>query len=133
LDVIGHVAAGVGQSEQAQFTIPAGWTGQIVSGHVSVLESAGAAVKETSALVKIWIRDYQADTSPLSAPGTTNNYESWRRVQTIDVNSRGDTGAPIGSISKIAEKSDMKISAEVSVDDTAVDARFNLVLVKNTV
>ena len=133
LDVIGHIGAGEGQSEQTQYTIPAGFTGHIINGRVACLESAGAAVKETSAVVKIWLRSFIADTSPLTDPGTTNNYGSWRKVQSVDVNSRGSTGEPISTVSKIAEKTDLRFSAEVSVDDTAVNARFNMILVKNTI
>jgi len=132
-DVIGFVSAGSGQSEQAQYTIPAGYTGHIVSGACSILEKSGAGPKETSGHVKFYIRDYQADTSPLSAPGTTNNYESWRMVQSCDLNSRGSTVAPITSISKILERSDVRATGEVSVNDSSVDVRFNMVLVKNTV
>lgn len=132
-DVIGFVTAGNGQSEQAQYTIPAGWTGHIISGAGSVLEKVGAGPKETSAHVKFYIRDYQADTSPLSAPGTTNNYESWRMVQSVDLNSRGSTVAPITTISKILERSDLRAAGEVSVNDSSVDVRFNMVLVKNTI
>jgi len=131
-DVIGFVAAGNGQSEQAQRTIPAGYTGHITAGACSILEKSGAGPKETSGHVKFYIRDYQADTSPLSVPGTTNNYESWRMVQSVDLNSRGSTVAPITSISRILEKSDIRASGEVSVNDSSVDVRFNLVLVKNT-
>jgi len=122
---LGYVAATHGQSEQCQYTVPAGKTAHIVSGRASLQETEGGALKEASALVHVWVRDYNASSN--------NNYNSWRTVQTTNINNRGATTGPINSVSGIAEKSDIRVGADVAVNDTSVEARLNIVLVDNSV
>ena len=119
--VLGYILIGQGQSEQCQYTVPAGKTAHIIGGKASVAESPGGALKETSALVKIWVRDYNA--------ASTNNYNSWRMIESADINNRGAGNVDLDSASRIAAKSDIRVSAAVSADNTQVDVRLNIVLV----
>ena len=119
--ILSYVTATHGQSEQAQYTVPAGKVAHIDSGHASCQEEEGGALKETSAIVHIWVREYNE--------ASYNNYDCWRAVQTTDVNNRGSTGTPIETVSGIPEKSDIRASADAGVDGTSVSVRMNILVV----
>ena len=123
--ILAYIIATPGQTEQCQYTVPAGKTAHIVGGRASLQETEGGALKEVSALVHIYVRDYNAS--------SYNKYNSWRNVQTIDINNRGSTTSNIDTVSGIAQKSDIRVSADVSVNDTSVEARLNIVVVDNAV
>ena len=123
-NMLGHIVAGEGQSEQAQFTVRAGHTAQIIMGETSLRETSQGALKETSSLTQVWIRDYNES--------STDNYNCWRKVESIDLNNRGKGQASFGPISQISEKADIRVSAIVGANDTQVDASFQIVEVRNS-
>lgn len=124
-NIIGYVTAGHGQSEQLQYTVPAGKTAHVYSGFFGVKEKEGAALAETSCIVHVWARNYNA--------ASTNNLESWRLLESVDINNRGAGYARVGPISNIPQKSDIRVSAKVAANDTEVNGRLDIVLVDNAI
>ena len=120
-----YIPANKGQTQQAAYTVPAGYTAHFVGGLFSIDETAGGALKEATAFVHGDIRLYDEN--------STNNYQSWRTLFQTDLNNRG-TGAlaiPQTVTNPIPEKTDVRIRAEVGVNDTEVTARLFIILREN--
>ena len=125
------VPAADGQSQQLHYTIPAGKTGYVVGNKFSCVKGGGGGggpgPGSGTAGIRFrgWVRTY----NELS----NNNYESWRKIYQKDVTESGGnpSDAPEFLSDPIAEKTDIRITAESDTSNMLVDGRVYIVLKDN--
>ena len=119
------IPASEGRTQQLLYTVPAGKTAYVTGVKISCDESPTGAIKETTAHVKGFIRTYNT--------ASTNNYNSWMLMFEVDLNNRGTGAVSLTQeqYSAIPEKTDIRMTADVAVNDTEVTARLFMYLVDN--